>query len=93
MVTAYLNHGRWVADCPCNSGILVDKGPGLYLCRECHTLNQITMHEDWQTVEMLTKDRLPKHRNWTPGEPIGNLMAENVEHGVGPADLIAAAEK
>ena len=81
-LVAYLNWGRWVADCPCNSGLLIGNGSGVYRCRDCGERSQVRMPVEWQEAERLCRNRPPKHRNWREDETIAGLIAENIMHRV-----------
>ena len=92
-LVAYLNHGRWVADCECRAGILVDRGGGLYGCRECRTFWLIEVPIDAAEIDRVVSMRPLRNRNWLPGETVGDLMVENVAHGIAPDWALKAADK
>lgn len=83
---AYVNHGRWVADCPtagCGGAMLVLKG-GEFLCGTCFNAEiggeyrPIVWPDDAGEIESLLVVRpLPVHMNWRPGETLADLAAEN----------------
>lgn len=83
---AYVNHGRWVADCPtpgCGGAMLVLRG-GEFLCGTCFNAEiggeyrPIEWPADPEAIEALLVVRpLPVHMNWAPGEPLAVLAAEN----------------
>ena len=78
---AYVNHGRWVADCPipfCGQAWLADRIPV-----ECENCGQPPGPIEWPTeqerIESLLAVRpVPQTRNWLPGETVDDLIAENV---------------
>lgn len=83
---AYVNHGRWVADCPtpgCGGAMLVLKG-GEFLCGTCFNAEiggeyrPIEWPADPDAIERLLVGRpLAVQMNWTPGETLEVLAAEN----------------
>jgi hypothetical protein len=86
-VVAYVNHGRWVADCPiCNGAELVTPGDP-YICQNClngaRQYRPVSFPPDIEEIEAALVARpLPLNRNWTT-ETAAMLRAENVSHGVG----------
>ena len=103
---AYVNHGRWVADCAvCPSALLVkplvgdvwpqgDPKAGQrwskadpFVCQDvlCGAVSELVWPDELGPVEALLRERpQPSNRNWHPGETAGDLLAENIEHGVTP---------
>ena len=86
VLRAYVNHGRWVADCPaCNGGVL---GPnpqdgGTAPCLDCGHLYTIAYPQEWRAIQaLLVRRPRMENRNWRPGETCALLRAENLEHGV-----------
>jgi hypothetical protein len=91
-VAAYVNHGRWVADCPSEGcgGALELAQLASFLCPAC--LNAGSGHQ-WQPVRwppeqpdieaVLGVRPLLSNRNWRPGESIADLERENAENGMG----------
>ena len=87
---AYVNHGRWVADCPdrCGGAMLLD--PNLpYMCGECFNIiiggkwRLIQWPTDRLEIEMvLDKRPFSINRNWWPVETVDDLKRENRDHGV-----------
>lgn len=88
---AFVNHGRWLVSCPCNSAAVVAYPLAGFLCIECG--NQYAdgkpLPIEWPpattvaAIEALLAARpFPTNRNWTPGEAIGDLLAENIAHGI-----------
>lgn len=83
---AYVNHGRWVADCPtagCGGAMLVLNG-GEFLCGTCFNAEiggeyrPIVWPDDAAEIEALLVVRpLPVNMNWRPGETLAMLAAEN----------------
>jgi len=81
-VTAYLNHGRWVADCPCNGSELVAPGEEM-LCGSCGAKHQPKFPgpKTKARIEVLLGRRDPFNQNWS-GETVSDLEAENIENGL-----------
>ena len=91
-VLAFVNWGRWVADCAvCPSAMALQPGQTRFVCGDqlCGAEAEI----DWPASEQLdvaTVDQLlgarpnPRNRNWHPWETAADLLVENIEHGVMP---------
>lgn len=95
MTYAYLNHGRWVVDCPADYCYAAYKVVGSALrCRcenddtcghvgRCRTPIHIAFPDDAAEIKRITDLRPDRAtRNWYPGETTDQLVAENMEHGV-----------
>lgn len=94
-MAAYINHGRWIAECAvagCGYAIVTSVGFPYLLCA-----NPACFDDEWHEVifpanrvgieEVLLHrpalDRFrARTRNWYPGETIGKLRAENTGHGI-----------
>ena len=91
---AYVNHGRWIANCPFACGGAERVFTDNFMCREC--LNAPVRHhpiplvlpsdDDIRAIEAALVVRPVINRNWEPNESIGALLVENVEHGLFDAD-------
>jgi hypothetical protein len=87
---AYVNHGRWVADCPFGCGGAEVARADIFMCRECanvpNAYRPIVLawpsDEDVRAIEAALVPRPVVNRNWNLNESIGALLAENVEHGL-----------
>lgn len=82
-VSAYINHDRWVADCPCKGAELVTPGY-VMLCGSCGAEHKVKFPGPKSRSEierLLTARPDPYTRNWT-GELVDELLAENIERGV-----------
>ncbi len=92
---AYVNRGRWVADCPFRCPGVEGTGSELargdwFICRNC--LNAAVdgqrlpllwpPAEHVRAIEAALAVRDVDHQNWNLNESIGALMVENVEHGL-----------
>lgn len=64
-LTARINHGRWVADCPCQSAQIVTPADPRMWCVECGTgWWQVVFPADVDAVEQLLADLPTAERNW-----------------------------
>lgn len=94
--TAYLNHGRWVVDCPslnCAGALKLWSGqtPVACNCRDidfcqhgplCATVFNVVWPADRETIEATVADRPILNRNWLPDESLDLLLEENMAHGL-----------
>lgn len=86
---AYVNHGRWLADCPFNCGGARMVQPNVdFWCVFCGNADAggQSVPVDWpgnpdQIEEVLKYRQLERYRNWTPGETIAKLREENQDNG------------
>ena len=95
-VRAYVNSGRWIAECPdCHSAQVISDKTRDFWCLHCGNASIDFM---WRHVRM-PRDRKPIEdtlirrpaarsdraltRNWLTDETVEDLEAENVTHGVG----------
>lgn len=83
---AYVNHGRWVADCAvCPSALAVKPGQTTFACQDqlCGAASELVWPADVAGIDALLAERPnPANRNWHPWESAADLLAENIEHGV-----------
>lgn len=89
---AYVNHSRWVADCPnpqCTNADELTPGQFMFTCVVCHLLVPVqwpppqTAHEIWL---VLAERKDPENRNWFPqGHPLA--IASGRPHGLTPREL------
>lgn len=64
-IYARINHGRWVADCPCGSAQVVTPADQRMACTECGAgWFQLLYPEDADAAEAEVIDKLPHERNW-----------------------------
>lgn len=68
---ARINHGRWVADCPCGSAQVVTPADPRMACTECGLgWIRLVFPEDPAAAEAAVADDLPHERNWWhPDDP------------------------
>lgn len=80
-VAAYINHGRWVIDCPnCASGAIVHPEWATTVCGECFRRYIVIVPDDWETLEGLIWE-LPRHRqNWWPADHPRQPSSDSPEH-------------
>ena len=87
---AYVNHGRWVADCPtpaCHSAMAIT--PGIpFLCGGClnaevgyHYRPVEWPHDKGEREEILSARPLPESANARPEETAESLRRENALNG------------
>lgn len=77
---AYVNWGRWVADCPtCWAGIACWPDNPDAACFGCGTVWPITYPTDHAEIAAALEPRPEPNRNWTPGETLPMLVAETME--------------
>lgn len=93
---AYVNFGRWIADCPtdCGSALQLQAQQGMFHCVECGHIAPVEWPEDADPItEELAKRPAPRNRNWFPkghdlalraglphGQSVKELQDETVEH-------------
>ncbi|TXS30723.1 hypothetical protein EAO71_20215 [Streptomyces sp. ms191] len=64
-VWARINHGRWVADCPCGSAQVVTPDDPRMACTECgYGWIVVEFPEDVAAAETAVLEELPHLRNW-----------------------------
>lgn len=85
---AYVNHGRWVAECPhgCGSAQVVSPNDPRFFCTACRNRgggwSPVTFPKDRDAIEAALSQRPPRNANWLPGEPVKRLLEENKTHGM-----------
>lgn len=97
-IKAYVNHGRWVAECPdvgCRGAELVKPGVP-FVCGSCHRSDFLkkgngkeyghkhsVQFPAWkETIERILAVRPTENRNWWIGEAVSDLRRENRKHGL-----------
>ncbi len=84
-VKARVNHGRWIVDCECK-GAEFAFNEGLFICQSCynaghkHQYRRLIFPKARKAIEMVLIQRPEPNRNWSPGEPVAKLYAENTAH-------------
>jgi hypothetical protein len=82
---AYVNHGRWVVDCSkCKGAGLASREKRVSCCFDCGRIyTSVTFPRNASKIEAaLLKRSDPATRNWTTGETMKSLDAENESHGI-----------
>lgn len=82
---AYVNHGRWVVDCPfCGSAQHAAKTDHRFLCSECGNAEArgawlpVRWPRDAKKIEQVLDERPREaNRNWRPPEKLSVLKSEN----------------
>lgn len=80
---AYVNFGRWIADCPtgCGSALQLNPGHGMFQCVECFFVTEVEWPNNAEDIwETLAKRPAPKFRNWFP-EGHELALRANCPHG------------
>lgn len=85
---AYVNFGRWIADCPvnCGSALQLQPGQSMFHCPECTFITEVEWPDNADEIWEALNDRYAKrNRNWFPsdhelalrsGSPHGQTVAE-----------------
>lgn len=88
-VEAYVNHGRWIVECPdCASALLACHTDARFLCYECGNIangghwRPVAFPRKADVIDQLLMARPEKNRNWRPGETLKQLRAENTVMGL-----------
>jgi hypothetical protein len=86
-VPAYVNHGRWVVNCPdCRNAQLACKTDRRFMCNECgniavgHKWRPVVWPADAERIANLLENRPREVQNWNPGEDVRLLAIENLEN-------------
>ncbi len=83
MTVAYLNHGRWVADCPDPDCAGAELARDVFVCSNCKRMATVVWPDNKSLIDDTTAARsVPETRNWVPGETIDDLHQENLMNGV-----------
>jgi len=103
VAVAYVNHGRWVADCPdqeCHGAEDTLPSPitgviGLNRHRMICTNCGRTWPVEWpMTADMIVAVLMQRprkdNRHWWPWESVEDLLVENMTHGFGVPDKAVA---
>ena len=88
---AYINHGRWIVDCPvCPSAEELprktENQDSLVQCQGCHQIIRISWPKNSQQLMRVLKERPIANRHWYPtGYPFA--MKHGIPHGQTVAEL------
>lgn len=93
---AYVNFGRWIADCPaaCGSALQLQPGQGMFQCVECYHIASVEWPDNSDEIWVaLNKRSANRNRNWFPanhelalrsgvphGQTVQELEDETVEN-------------
>lgn len=90
---ARVDAGRWIAECPdCHDAqyVWTAEAHPLFLCVTCFNATvgrrwrPVLIPSERAAIEAALEPRpMPHNRNWTPGETVADLRAENRQHGIG----------
>ena len=94
-IDAYVNHGRWVVECPdCTGASFVSEIELRFWCLSCGNASvnfawrSVRMPKDREQIEAVLMFRPAARadrattRNWTTDETVKDLQKENIDHGV-----------
>lgn len=86
---AYVNFGRWIADCPmdCGSALQLQPGQAMYQCVECGYVTDIEWPSNANEIwDALLERPAKRNRNWFPS---GHHLALRSfsPHGQTPQEL------
>lgn len=86
-VPAYVNHGRWVVDCPdCRNAQLACRTDRRFMCNECGNIaigrlwRPVEWPDDAERIAGLLENRPRQYQNWNPAEGLEQLAIENLEN-------------
>lgn len=90
-VLAYVNHGRWVADCSrehCANAMELAPGQLAFACSNCQWVVDIVWPDDADEIwQVLQRRPVPQTRNWFPRDhPLA--LAARCPHGQSVRDLV-----
>jgi len=84
-LVARVDYNRWIADCPCGSGVAAWPGrPSLcFGCATRHATVVLPESEERAAIEAILGARAAlQTRSWAPGESVAHLEDENRAHGL-----------
>lgn len=85
-IDAYVNGGRWVADCACKGAELVAPDQEM-MCGSCGARNTVKFPDTMNKIETVLLQREPFNQNWYTDEAVDELIAQNIENGIYPEDM------
>lgn len=89
-VAAYVNHSRWIAECPdgCRWAVVASAQTPLFMCGACGNKavggkwRTVIFPQDKAAVEFqLLKRAKDENRNWIAGERVADLIRQNAAMG------------
>lgn len=86
---AYVNYGRWIADCPveCGSALALKPGQSTFHCVECQSISTVEWPKNPDAIwEALQERPVRRNQNWFPK---GHVLAlkSGCPHGQTPKQL------
>ncbi|KKL51323.1 hypothetical protein LCGC14_2296620, partial [marine sediment metagenome] len=82
-MNVYVNHGRWVVDCPteyCGGASIAET---VFVCDNCKRVTKVVWPDNRTDIDRVLNVRpVPQTRNWIPGETVDDLERENVSYGL-----------
>lgn len=94
-IHAYVNHGRWIAECPdCHGAQLACRTDHRFLCNECGNVavdnkwRRVVWPLDAAEIEAALTGRPRANQNWNPGETVEDLLVEGPDPATGPLSAI-----
>jgi hypothetical protein len=87
---AYVNHGRWIVDCPCGGAECVTEDDKVFYCLSCGNAQVNGNFIRVKFPNQVERDKFEKSlalrpeslRNWIPGETPADIASENRKHGI-----------
>jgi len=86
-LVAYVNHGRWVVDCPdCGNGMYVHPDHLVWCCN-CGNRSaggmqrRVQWPAELERIEQVLLLRPTANRHWYPHETVADLVAESIANG------------
>lgn len=102
VVQAYVNHGRWIAECPaCHAALVPPLRHPTFVCPVCRSAAvggravELRWPAELEAGELALLVRPMPNRNWHPWrETVADLDSENMAHGYPsePGALIATPD-
>jgi hypothetical protein len=81
---ARIDDGRWLIDCACGAGNLVDPAWTFATCLECGAVHRaIIFPDNRKDIEAVLIQRPHvENRYWSPHETVADLQRENEQNGI-----------
>ena len=81
-ISAYINEGRWLVDCPCGNGAPVLPQESAAVCFSCGSVHtNVSMPADADAIErVLLRRKFRRNQNWFQSETVEQLQEENERH-------------
>lgn len=79
---AYVNHGRWLADCPCGDAMAVDPDIPWGVCLGCGGHAVVRFPVNAIEIERILAHRPTANQNWREPDTMAHLVADNAVRGL-----------